>query len=568
MSLPENLKQEAIRKYGRKFCFIYPRHEITLEDLLCDGTGHGKRTNGYYAVCTACMAKYEYNEPLPERKKISMLAYGCGAVDQLEHEENAMKYTECPCCGERLEKRKGWYGKGGLKDRFYLQAWEVKSRDCVILHEAIIAQDDWNNYRDNGGARCQYVYDLRNTTLKPGYCETWKWNADKPLRVANTSTPGEAAGVNITHGTSAMTHHGCFMGFENLKNTFLRPFLEACEKEPTLALGDYAAYIIRMNEEPATELLFKAGFKKITEERVFDKHQPGHGTIHMDFTVRSPKKFFRGLKKNNAEQKMKEIMRIVYPKNVTISSLEAAAARFRKNRNDSPEDLRSIVEAGSQYKTFEKIWELLPAFSSRRICEYLDAQKTVENFGLWYYRDYLEAANDCGAPLNEQKTAFPKNLKKAHDEMIEKRKLIIDKVTAEKFTKRHSQLVAAGFEYSRGGIYATIPKEAAEIVIEGKTLHHCVGGYVERVANKQSNIVFIRRNDGKSWFTLEINPETLDFVQCYGDHNRTTGIFGKGFGDYNPEVGKFLYHYRRHLNWMQKRNGGKKNGKRINHGAA
>ena len=181
-------------------------------------------------------------------------------------------------------------------------------------------------------------------------------------------------------------------------------------------------------------------------------------------------------------------------------------------------------------------------------------------------------ANDCGAPLNEQKTAFPKNLRKAHDEMQEKRRLIIDRITAEKFAKRHLQLVAAGFEYHHGGIYAVLPKDPAEIVTEGKTLHHCVGGYVQRVADGVSNIVFIRHKDGKSWFTLEIAPKSLDFVQCYGDHNRTTGLWWSQYnGNYDPEVGKFLYHYRRHLNWVSKNlKGAKKNGKQhsIKHGAA
>ena len=46
MSLPENLKQEAIAKYGRKFAFIYPVHNVTLEDLFCGGGAHSKRTNG------------------------------------------------------------------------------------------------------------------------------------------------------------------------------------------------------------------------------------------------------------------------------------------------------------------------------------------------------------------------------------------------------------------------------------------------------------------------------------------------------------------------------------------
>lgn len=569
MSLPENLKQEAIRKYGRKFLFIYPKHNMTLEDLYCEGAV-GKRTNGYYAVCSSCGCKYDYDDPLPGMKAQIRIGYGCGVVDELEKEARAETFTECLCCGERVEKKKGWYGKAGLKDRFYLQAWEVHSPEHVTLHECIIALDDWNNYRDNGGAKHEIVYYLQATELTPGLSETWKRNSDKPRRFSAVASSYEACGACFTLWGAPMASRGCYMGFEKLRNTFLRPFLEAVEKDPALTIEDYASYIIRMNEEPMTELLFKAGFKEIAKERVY-KTSSSRGTLHMDFTARSPKKFFRGLKKNSAENKMKQLMRIVYPKNITAASLETAAARFRDNPSEKPEEMRFIVEAGTQLKTFNRILEFLPAFGVRRIGEYL-AEQREKNIEAFYYRDYLEAAHACGAPLNEAKTAFPKNLRKAHDDMIKKRQFITDQKECEKFKKRHSQLVAAGFEYEHNGIYAVVPKEASEVIAEGKKLHHCVGGYVKRVANGDSNIIFIRHKDNKSWFTLEIDPKTLEYKQCYGEHNKKTGLFRSSYsGNYDPEVGKFLYHYRRHLTWAAKNlKGAKTNGKQhsINHGAA
>lgn len=68
-----------------------------------------------------------------------------------------------------------------------------------------------------------------------------------------------------------------------------------------------------------------------------------------------------------------------------------------------------------------------------------------------------------------------------------------------------------------------VPSEAFDLINEGKNLCHCVGSYIERVANKESMIFFIREIDkiDKSYFTLEINPKNFQIVQCRGLHNIT-----------------------------------------------
>ena len=534
MELPDELRDEAIEKYGRKFLFMYPNREHTVEDLWSGSTGSGKRLPGYHGICSACLCGYDVDFAPPDLNQL-------GKAEEFE----------CPSCGAMLEPRKGWYGKRGIKDRFYLQAWEVHSPEYVTLHEAIIALEDWDNFPETGGARSERVYDLRTTELTPGHCETWKWNGVKPLRVANVCGPYEAAGCNITFFSGQpMTHRSCYMGFEKLSGTFLRYHLAVLEKTRRVVLSEYAPYIIRMNEEPMTELLFKAGFYELTRERA-DKSVPSHGTRHMDFSVKSPKKFFRGLKRNNADQKMKQLMKLVYPENVTQASLEAAARRFLTRPSDRPEDLRLIAEAGNKLSLFTAIWDRLPAFSSHRICAYIE-DLASKRHSVSYYRDYLEMAYKAGAPLNEQRTAFPENLRAAHDEMVDRVQVITNAKADKKFRKQSEELIAAGYEYERDGIMAIVPKKASEIIIEGKNLHHCVGNYVNRVSDGKSVIIFLRHKNGESWFTLEVDPVTRSFRQCYGDHNNTSGIFNDEFcGNYDPKVGKFLYHYKRHLMWAK-----------------
>lgn len=53
----------------------------------------------------------------------------------------------------------------------------------------------------------------------------------------------------------------------------------------------------------------------------------------------------------------------------------------------------------------------------------------------------------------------------------------------------------------------------------GGMRHHCVGGYVDRVARGETNIFFVRKSaePDKPYFTMEWNNNHI--IQCRGSHN-------------------------------------------------
>lgn len=77
---------------------------------------------------------------------------------------------------------------------------------------------------------------------------------------------------------------------------------------------------------------------------------------------------------------------------------------------------------------------------------------------------------------------------------------------AEDFTK---------FEYSDNEFMIVAPKTAADVINEGVNQRNCVGAYVDRIIDKQTIIVFLRRKDNpeKSLVTIEISPETYSVRQ-------------------------------------------------------
>jgi hypothetical protein len=64
-----------------------------------------------------------------------------------------------------------------------------------------------------------------------------------------------------------------------------------------------------------------------------------------------------------------------------------------------------------------------------------------------------------------------------------------------------------------------VPKDASEIDLEGKTLHHCVATYIGRVAKGQTMILFVRKTEEPTvpYFTMEWRDHKV--IQCRGSHN-------------------------------------------------
>ena len=137
-------------------------------------------------------------------------------------------------------------------------------------------------------------------------------------------------------------------------------------------------------------------------------------------------------------------------------------------------------------------------------------------------RDYFDYILNCKKlKYNLQDTAItkPKDFKKAHDEAYKRVKYITNKEIYEKANNILNNLQI--LEFKNKELALIVPQEVFDLVEEGKNLSHCVGSYIERVANKESMIFFIRKIEelDKSYFTLEINPKNFKIVQCRGLHN-------------------------------------------------
>ena len=144
------------------------------------------------------------------------------------------------------------------------------------------------------------------------------------------------------------------------------------------------------------------------------------------------------------------------------------------------------------------------------------------------YFDYLQMRADQGYDMTNDIILFPKDLKRRHDEMvIEAEKAKLDKRIKEvsmRFPsiKRRYAKLSEKYSAAAGGYIIRPAKDAAEIVIEGRILHHCVGTdrYLEKHNKGTSAILFLRpiKDKDNPFITVEIKDEQI--LQWYGAYDK------------------------------------------------
>ncbi len=145
------------------------------------------------------------------------------------------------------------------------------------------------------------------------------------------------------------------------------------------------------------------------------------------------------------------------------------------------------------------------------------------------YRDYLDIAEYLQIDLREHNNFFPKNLELAHNEAATEQNVRLEIEAAEKEKKELAKYAESlnerrkkyNFEY--GEHFIRIAETQAEIVHEGKTLEHCVGGYAGRHVQGSTTILFLRRTltPDAALYTIEMHGNRL--IQIHGFRNDRSG---------------------------------------------
>lgn len=341
-------------------------------------------------------------------------------------------------------------------------------------------------------------------------------------------------------------------GLDALGDTFLRYF--DYEKFKRI-FSSYAEFpfcktISLFAKYKSFEFLAKQGYGEFVRGIVFNPSAEAP-TLY-DWQATTPYKFFKKLSKQEIKE-MKE-------KNVcTRSDINGYLKLRSSDKKISVDEYAQLAEAGGyRISSLEKMMkkhkisakEMLKFLNNRENFRPKQVYGELKHYKMSSWLDYVQAAEDCEYDLSVHNVLFPKNLTAAHDEAVAVREQvkfeIEKKEQAEKLKKEEAELknkenayakrykkLLKEYGFSDERFCILVPKGATEIVLEGKALCHCVGGYAERHIKGKTTILFMRNaeNTEEALVTIELDEKRLTVVQAHGKGNRNPSAEEQAFID-------------------------------------
>lgn len=312
--------------------------------------------------------------------------------------------------------------------------------------------------------------------------------------------------------------------FTEMKGTM---FQYSALKEYAEAMGmvNPIEYLERYLEFPQLEMLVKLGLTGIATELVKNRY-----SIPVCETAKRPDEFL-GIRK--------ERVKLLIAEQGNTNLLNAMKIESQLQRNWTVEQLKHLaetrlargqVEAALRYMSLQKLLNRIEKYAG---CSY-DTECGMATEGIRQtattYLDYLNMREALGYDLNNSVYQQPRNLRAAHTKMVmelnkDKADSRIKEVKVKYPNIRSKYRMLRKKYYFEDEVYLIRPaRSAEEIVIEGRILHHCVGGdgYLRKHDSGETYILMLRLKSDPEipYITIEIGARNDTVIQWYGAHDR------------------------------------------------
>lgn len=177
---------------------------------------------------------------------------------------------------------------------------------------------------------------------------------------------------------------------------------------------------------------------------------------------------------------------------------------FENITEEDFDDLLGFFEGPTLHSLAITLSDYDDGYNYKKVINYLIDQEIFDyaNVAAQVWVDYREMLDGGEHTYRE---IFPKNLRQAHDDLVERTEAEKQSIYEAKFAELAEKYSA--LEWSDGDLCIRIAQNEQELIDEGKVLHHCVGGYGHKHASESDVIFFVRhyRRPERSYYTLDIN---------------------------------------------------------------
>lgn len=459
---------------------------------------------------------YDYQK---RAKSVTGLCTACGkevTLDRVKHNEKGV----CPACGREFTmKSRG--RRGFMYDTEHYQVVQQTGDNELLIrifhaHYSYTGHSDTPTMRHSESERIfvwrapegQVHQERFYNSYHKGDLTHWKQGVRPVFRfgyyVRNDETCCKLYWKNLSKALAGTPWQYCP----------LEQFYCA-EHEPMQVAPFLEAHL----QHPRLEHLVKVGFQLLASDLAY-------GRCHSDGLDETQRRTHRILRVGAEDiPYLKEI-------NVSFSVLRDFQKYCERNLKDRQE-LHAWQVRHSITNVEGNILRLLEHMTAHRLMRYMEQQfeflqhRLTPNKNKRYnalkdlfadYCDYLRMCRNEQHDLSNDFVLFPKDIQKAHDRVSRQIKLKANAKMRRDF-KIACKRIMNQLDFELNGMKILYPATPDDIVAEGHALHHCVGGYVDRVAKQECIILFLRQTEqvDKPFYTIEVCNQKV--AQVRGEHN-------------------------------------------------
>lgn len=144
------------------------------------------------------------------------------------------------------------------------------------------------------------------------------------------------------------------------------------------------------------------------------------------------------------------------------------------------------------------------------------------------YLDYLHMRMEKGYDLHNTIFAYPADLERAHEQMVDEINAVRNERKKVEMDERYPAIrekyreLCRHYCYRSGELCIRPVRSGAEMVEEGRKLHHCVGGneYLKKHNDGKSVILLLRHTDAPDTAYITVEMRKTEILQWYGAYDK------------------------------------------------
>lgn len=449
----------------------------------------------------------------------------CNTVSGVSTDYNHNTTGYCPSCRSMCTVKAAGRGHSKLIDYAYFVYYEKSVIDPnVIVAYGIDAcrdyREDYMSVKTEYNLTAMYVFEMDNSVMmqeRSLWCGSkgWEWKYVLQGSVFSLFSQRQNAGG---HWYSWKKSRKICCSKNSIETAVTgTPFQYSCWKEyfSSESESDMVRFFSLYSQYPCIEYLTKLNMKDLVLAKLTGNLT--HGAVHwrgktLPKVLRLSKSIINEIRKEkvDVDPVILRMLQMIYKegRNIPIKEVEAAA----KVGDYYFQEISSIVK-NTKATFYTAIQYLLKQYRTKNDKHYPAVNQVVVT-----WRDYIADCRKLELDLSQDCILYPGHLHRAHQNTIKQISFKENQLLNAKIATRLKNLIKK-YSFENAELLIRPAESSAELVIEGKELNHCVGGYAQRYADGETNILVIREKSepDKPYFTMEIRKDSI--VQVGGLKN-------------------------------------------------